>query len=87
MHSLDFGAYLIHEKKKKSILSILPLPPSHALHNGSHIGSRSTRMRAGLEAFFSFLSPKHWIGGRKGGGLELLSPVLRRKKREKKIRK
>ena len=44
-------------------------------------------MRAGLEAFFSFLSPKHWIGGRKGGGLELLSPVLRRKKRDKTIKR
>ena len=29
-------------------------------------------MRAGLERFFSFLSPKHMIGGRVGGGLELL---------------
>jgi len=29
-------------------------------------------MRAGLERFFSFLSPKHRIGGRVGGVLELL---------------
>ena len=29
-------------------------------------------MRGGLEVFFAFLSPKCRIGGRKGGGLELL---------------
>ena len=30
------------------------------------------RMRGGLERLFSFLSPKHRIGGRVGHGLELL---------------